>query len=91
MKMFEVAGWQVPDLSKGEWPAFDKVSRQDLVEPVGYVRATCMNGCGYAVVGENFGVAVVVWGTNSKWDRFARGMRVDRVGNGTVEREVFVS
>lgn len=36
------------------------------------MRATCGNGCGYAVLGREFGIGVAIWGYESKWDRFAR-------------------
>ena len=75
MKMFEDGDWQVPMLPKGTWPEKDEVQILDLVEPVTYVRATCTNGCGYALVGRNHGVVVTVWGANSKWDKFVKGKK----------------
>lgn len=45
----------------------------------GYVRATCGNGVGYAVVGREWGVAVVVVETGNWWD-FNRGEQVEMEG-----------
>ena len=64
------------------WPQTEFATWRDLLTPIDYVRATCTNGCGYAVVGEGLGVGVVSWGLNSKWDRFARRTSLERV-NGT--------
>ncbi len=44
----------------------------DLIGPAEYVRATCQNGCGYAVLGRSFGIGVAIWGKGSPWDRFAK-------------------
>lgn len=78
MKMFEEAGWQVPWLPMGEWPNIEDVRWREMVEGGSHVRATCANGCGYATVGKEDAVAVVIWEVDSRWDRFIRGMDVDR-------------
>ena len=76
MKMFERSSIGqfpgLPDSLIGKWPTRDTISWKGLVEPADYVRATCGNGCGYAVLGREFGIGIAIWGYGSKWDRFAR-------------------
>ena len=55
------------------------------------MRATCENGCGYAVTGRDHGIGVAVWGLGSIWDRYAKeivslseGGGLLRVGNNSV-------
>lgn len=76
MKMFERSSiGQFPGLPGsliGKWPKKDTSTWKALIEPAEYVRATCGNGCGYAVLGKDFGIAIAIWGTGSKWDRYAR-------------------
>ena len=43
-----------------------------MSEPAEYVRATCENGCGFAVLGRALGIGIAIWGTDSIWDRYAR-------------------
>ena len=76
VKMFENAGLHFPELSDGKsWPYVDEVMWEDFIEPASYVRATCGNGVGYAVVGREMGVAVVILESESKWDRYIQGLR----------------
>ena len=76
MKMFERSSVGqfpgLPDSLIGKWRTRDTISWKGLVEPADYVRATCGNGCGYAVLGREFGIAIAIWGYESKWDQFAR-------------------
>ena len=78
MKMFERSSIGqfpgLPDSVIGKWRNKDTSTRKDLIEPAEYVRATCENGCGYAVLGRDFGIGIAIWGTGSKWDRYAREM-----------------
>lgn len=75
MKMFERSSIGqfpgLPDSLIGKWPKKDTSSWKDLIEPAEYVRATCGNGCGYAVLGKDFGIGIAIWRTGSKWDRYA--------------------
>lgn len=84
MKMFEQAGVKVPGLPMGVWPESEEVGWGELVEGAGYVRARCANGCGYATVGREDGVAVVVWEVDGWWDRFVRGVGGAGAGGGNV-------
>ena len=76
MKMFERSSIGqfpgLPDSVIGKWRSRDTSTWKDLLEPSEYVRATCANGCGYAVLGKDFGIGVAIWGKGSKWDRYAR-------------------
>lgn len=74
MKMFEQAGLRVPGLPLGVWPEEEVVRWGEVVEGGSYVRGGCANGCGYATVGREDGVAVVVWEVGSVWDRFVGGV-----------------
>ena len=85
MKMFEGIGQfpGLPDSLIGKWPNKDTSTWKALIEPAEYVRATCGNGCGYAVLGKDFGIAIAIWGTGSKWDRYARRISLlSEVGDG---------
>lgn len=76
MKMFEHSSTGqfpgLPDSLIGKWRSRDTSTWKDLLEPASYVRATCGNGCGYTVSGKGFGIGIAIWGTGSKWDRYAR-------------------
>lgn len=78
MKMFERSSIGqfpgLPDSLINKWPNKDTSTWKDLIEPAAYVRATCGNGCGYTVLGRDFGIGIAIWGTGSKWDRYAREM-----------------
>ena len=78
MKMFErsrVGQFPgLPDSLIGKWRYRDTSTSNALVEPAEYVRATCENGCGYAILGREFGIGVVTWGTGSKWDWYVRDL-----------------
>lgn len=78
MKMFERSNVGqfpgLPDSLIGKWRTKDTIFWKDLIEPAEYVRATCENGCGYAVLGRVFGVGITIWGLESKWDRYARDL-----------------
>jgi len=94
MELFEgKPQWQFPELpsplSPLPWPSEDQVSWREMVGQIGYVRSTCLNGCGYALVGRNRGIGVVTWGTNTKWDQFIMGILGE--GNGTVEENVAIA
>ncbi|KAL6717594.1 hypothetical protein ACLMJK_005509 [Lecanora helva] len=75
MKMFEnaPASLSLPELPRRKWPYVDKARWGELVEPASYVRATCGNGVGFAVVGRFGGVGVVILESGSVWDRFIQG------------------
>lgn len=94
MELFEgKPQWQFPELpsplSPLPWPSEDQVSWREMVGQIGYVRSTCLNGCGYALVGRNRGIGVVTWGTNTKRDQFIMGILGE--GNGTVEENVAIA
>lgn len=76
MKMFERSSIGqfpgLPDSLIGKWRSRDSSTWNDLIEPAEYVRATCENGCGYAVLGRDHGIGIAIWGTGSKWDRYAK-------------------
>ena len=76
MKMFERSSTGqfpgLPDSLIGKWRSKDTSTWKSLIEPAEYVRATCDNGCGYAVLGRDVSIGVAIWGTGSKWDRYAR-------------------
>ena len=76
MKMFERSSIGqfpgLPDSLIGRWRYRDTSTWKALLEPAEYVRATCANGCGYAILGADFGIGIATWGTGSKWDRYAR-------------------
>ena len=76
MKMFERSSIGqfpgLPDSVIGKWRARDTSTWKELIEPAEYVRATCDNGCGYAVLGRGFGIGIAIWGLGSSWDRYAR-------------------
>ena len=76
MKMFERSSIGqfpgLPDSLIGKWRPRDSSTWKDLVEPAEYVRATCRNGCGYAVLGRDFGIGIAIWGAGSPWDRYAK-------------------
>ena len=78
MKMFEGSSiGQFPGLPGsliGKWRTRDTSFWKDLIEPAEYVRATCGNGCGYAILGREFGIGIAIWGIGSKWDRYARDL-----------------
>ena len=78
MKMFEGSSiGQFPGLPGsliGKWRTRDTSFWKDLIEPAEYVRATCGNGCGYAILGREFGIGIGIWGIGSKWDRYARDL-----------------
>ena len=78
MKMFERSSIGqfpgLPDSVIGKWRSRDTSTWKALIQPAEYVRATCDNGCGYAVLGRDLGIGVAIWGTGSKWDRYARGI-----------------
>lgn len=75
VKAFETAGILFPELPPGKRYSYvDTMRWGDLVEPASYVRATCGNGVGYAVVGREGGVAVLILETGSRWDRYVLGM-----------------
>lgn len=82
MKMFERSSLGqfpgLPDSLIGKWRIRDTSSWKDLIEPTEYVRATCENGCGYAVLGRNLGIGVAIWGRGSPWDRYARELSLLR-------------
>lgn len=95
MKMFERSSVGqfpgLPDSLIGKWRKKDMSTWKDLREPAEYVRATCENGCGYAVLGRELGIGIAIWGTGSKWDQFARDisslgevMPLLEVGNSSV-------
>ena len=92
MKMFERSSIGqfpgLPDSLIGKWRSRDLSTWKGLIEPAEYVRATCENGCGYAVVGRDHGIGVAIWGVGSIWDRYTRdiaslseGGEVLRFGN----------
>jgi len=90
MKMFEgKPQWKFPHLPTlpSPWPSEDQVLWIEMVGQLEYVRSTCKNGCGYAVVGRDSGIGVVTWGTSSEWDKFVRGMKLEDA-NGTVLGDV---
>ena len=76
MKMFERSSIGqfpgLPDSVKGKWRTRDTSTWKNLIEPAEYVRATCDNGCGYAVLGRSFGIGIAIWGLGSPWDRYTR-------------------
>lgn len=76
MKMFEHSSIGqfpgLPDSIKGKWRSRDMSTWKAMIEPIEYVRATCENGCGFAVLGKDFGIGLAIWGTASIWDRYAR-------------------
>lgn len=76
MKMFEHSSIGqfpgLPDSIIGKWRGRDTSTWRAMIEPIEYVRATCENGCGFAVLGRDFGIGVVTWGAASIWDRYAR-------------------
>lgn len=75
MKMFERSSIGqfpgLPDSLVGKWRSRDTSTWKRLIEPAEYVRATCANACGYAVVGRDFGIGVAIWEKGSIWDRYA--------------------
>lgn len=87
MKMFERSSIGqfpgLPDSVIGKWRDKDSSTWKDMIEPAEYVRATCGNGCGYAVLGREHGIGIAIWGTGSRWDRYARELsslsEVDKV------------
>lgn len=76
MKMFERSSIGqfpgLPDSVIGKWRTRDTSTWKNMIEPAEYVRATCDNGCGYAVLGRGFGIGIAIWGLGSSWDRYAR-------------------
>jgi len=81
VKMLVDRGVRFPELPRGRsWPYADMVGWGELGVEGGYVRATCGNGVGYAVVGREGGVAVVVVETGSWWDRCLGGLEGERIG-----------
>ena len=76
MKMFERSSIGqfpgLPDSVIGKWRARDTSTWKEMIEPAEYVRATCDNGCGYAVLGKDFGIGIAIWAFGSSWDRYAR-------------------
>ena len=79
MKMFEHSSiGQFPGLPQsvvGKWRSRDSSTWQALIEPAEYVRATCENGCGFAVLGRELAIGIAIWRTGSKWDRYAQDIR----------------
>lgn len=93
MKLFEgKPEWQFPDLLKprSPWPEEDETTWVDMVQKMAYVRSTCRNGCGYALVGKHAGIGLVTWATNSKWDEYIQGMNMDD-GEDNVSGDVSIS
>lgn len=78
MKMFEQSSIGqfpgLPDSLIGKWRTRDTTFGKNVVEQAAYVRATCENGCGYVVLGAEFGIGISIWGLGSKWDRFAQDL-----------------
>lgn len=76
MKMFEHSSIGqfpgLPDSIIGKWRSRDMSTWRAMIEPIEYVRATCENGCGFAVLGRDFGIGVAIWGAATIWDRYAR-------------------
>lgn len=54
------------------FPAVERVSWLDIQHGAGYVRATCDNACGYALMGGERGVGVAIWKRENFWDSFTR-------------------
>ena len=93
MKMFERSSIGqfpgLPDSVIGKWRSRDSSTWKDLIEPAGYVRATCQNGCGFAVMGRELAIGVAIWRTGSKWDRYAQDIRsLSDVGDVTPVLEI---
>ena len=76
MKMFERSSIGqfpgLPDSVVGKWKSRDSSTWDALITPAEYVRATCENGCGFAVLGRELAIGVAIWRTGSIWDRYAR-------------------
>ena len=76
MKMFErsIIGQfpGLPDSVVGKWRSKDTTTWKALAEPAEYVRATCRNGCGFAVTGKELAIGVAIWYNGSTWDTFTR-------------------
>ena len=93
MKMFERSSIGqfpgLPDSVIGKWRSRDSSTWKDLIEPAEYVRATCNNGCGFAVLGRELAIGVAIWRTGSKWDRYAQDIRsLSDVGDVTPVLEI---
>ena len=88
MKMFELSSIGqfpgLPDSVIGKWRSRDMSTWKALIKPAEYVRATCENGCGYAVLGKDLGIGVAIWRTGSKWDRYARDIGLLNEGGGVM-------
>ncbi|KAL9614035.1 MAG: hypothetical protein Q9167_001450 [Letrouitia subvulpina] len=54
------------------FPTSERVSWLDIQRAAGYVRATCDNACGYALLGRDRGVGVAIWKKDNLWDSFTR-------------------
>ncbi|KAL9040740.1 MAG: hypothetical protein Q9214_004364 [Letrouitia sp. 1 TL-2023] len=63
-----ISGARLP----GPFPTQERVSWLDIQHGAGYVRATCDNACGYALVGRERGVGVAIWKKDNLWDSFTR-------------------
>ena len=65
--------WQWPNMPAppggNVWSRTEKASWITLTDRIGYVRGGCGKGMGYALIGDNWGVAVAAWGTDSEFDR----------------------
>ena len=82
MKFFEgKPQWQFPDLSDptGGWSSEDRVTWVDMVEQIEYVRSTCVNGCGYAILGQESSIGVTTWATNCKWDKYVKRLEENEI------------
>ena len=74
LKMFEDAPIRIPDLPARRWSYVDYAKWEDLIEPADYVRATCGNGVGFAIVGSTQAVGVLILEAESVWDDIIKNL-----------------
>lgn len=65
------------------FPTVERVSWLDIQHGAGYVRATCDNACGYALLGRERGVGVAIWKKDNLWDSFTRQNGLTKNGTAT--------
>lgn len=77
----------LPDpFAKSRWASNDLASVDDIYREADYVRSTCPNGMGWAVLGARASVGVALWQVGSIWDEYVESILpriTDALGNGT--------